>query len=127
MNDQNPPKFYTTKEAGEVLGIQAGSVLTNIDRGNLPAQKFGKQWMISEADLMRFKNNRPRQGRPSWKVEQFCEEKVPAERRELFDTCLADMVAEAKEAFPEKRVRLSEAFLNNVLIRSLEEFSQLEA
>jgi len=43
--------FLTTKEAAEKLGITPRRVLALIEVGKLPASKFGRDYMIKEADL----------------------------------------------------------------------------
>jgi excisionase family DNA binding protein len=44
-------EFLTTKEAAERLGITPRRVQALIEAGRLPAQKFGRDYMIKEADL----------------------------------------------------------------------------
>ncbi|HJR06893.1 MAG TPA: helix-turn-helix domain-containing protein [Pyrinomonadaceae bacterium] len=43
--------FLTTKQAAERLGITPRRVQALIEAGRLPAQKFGRDYMIKEKDL----------------------------------------------------------------------------
>jgi excisionase family DNA binding protein len=52
----------TTREAAERLGVSAARVRQLVLAGNLPAEKFGRDLMIKEADL-KLVRNRP-VGRP---------------------------------------------------------------
>ena len=49
MNDQ--PEVITVQEAAERLGISQQAVLKRIQKGKLPAKKFGWQWMIPADSL----------------------------------------------------------------------------
>ena len=44
-------EFLTTKQAAERLKITPRRVQALIEAGRLPAQKFGRDYMIKEADL----------------------------------------------------------------------------
>jgi excisionase family DNA binding protein len=44
-------EFLTTKQAAEKLGITPRRVQALIEVGKLPAQKFGRDYMIKEKDL----------------------------------------------------------------------------
>jgi excisionase family DNA binding protein len=44
-------EFLTTKEAAQKLGITPRRVVALVTAGRLPAQKFGRDYMIREADL----------------------------------------------------------------------------
>mgnify|MGYP001016388763 CR=1 FL=1 len=55
--------MITTAEAAAMLGLSRWAVLAFIRDGKLPAQKFGRDWMIAEADLESVKVRRP-VGRP---------------------------------------------------------------
>jgi excisionase family DNA binding protein len=44
-------KLLTTKQAAEKLGITPRRVQALIEAGRLPASKFGRDYMIKEADL----------------------------------------------------------------------------
>ena len=55
-------KFMTTVEVAEELGIGAQRVRDLIKAGRLPAQKFGRDWVIREADLGLIEHRKP--GRP---------------------------------------------------------------
>jgi excisionase family DNA binding protein len=56
------PKQLTTKEAADELGISLRQVQTLIQRGKLPATKFGRDYTISTNDL-ELVRERPK-GRP---------------------------------------------------------------
>ncbi len=56
----------TTKQAADRLGCTGSAVKKMIARGALPATKFGRDWMIDEADLagvMGITGGRPREGK----------------------------------------------------------------
>lgn len=55
-------KLLTTKDAGERLGVTAKRVQQFISEGRLPAQRFGRVFLIDEKDLKLVKNRKP--GRP---------------------------------------------------------------
>ena len=54
--------FLTTKQAAERLGITPRRVQALIEAGRLPAQKFGRDYMINEKDLKLVKDRKV--GRP---------------------------------------------------------------
>ena len=56
--------MYTTVEASTVLGIQPKTVTRYIERGLLQAQKKGRDYLIEEGELERFKHERRGRGRP---------------------------------------------------------------
>jgi excisionase family DNA binding protein len=56
-------KTLTTKEVADELGISLRQVQTLIQRGQLPAEKFGRDYMVRESDLGLVRE-RPK-GRPS--------------------------------------------------------------
>jgi excisionase family DNA binding protein len=43
--------LMTVAEAANFLRVGERTVLNEIDRGNLPAGKVGRQWRIEESDL----------------------------------------------------------------------------
>lgn len=43
--------FLTTQDAAEKLGISTRRVIKLITDGRLPATRFGKSYMVNEADL----------------------------------------------------------------------------
>jgi excisionase family DNA binding protein len=55
-------EFLTTKEAAKRLGVKIRMVQLLIQSGRLPAQKFGRDYMIKEADLKLVENRKV--GRP---------------------------------------------------------------
>jgi excisionase family DNA binding protein len=58
-------EFLTTKQAAERLGITPRRVQALIEAGRLPANKFGRDYMIKEADLNLVKDRKV--GRPPTK------------------------------------------------------------
>jgi len=58
-------KMLTTKEAGEILGVNASRVRQLILAGRLPATKLGRDLFIKEKDLKKVANRKP--GRPKKK------------------------------------------------------------
>lgn len=59
--DGMPKGYLTTKQAAMRLKTTLQAVQRLIERGRLPAEKFGPVWMISEADLAQF--TRSKRGR----------------------------------------------------------------
>jgi excisionase family DNA binding protein len=57
--------FLTTKQAAERLGITPRRVQALIEAGRLPAQKFGRDYMILEGDLKLVEDRKV--GRPATK------------------------------------------------------------
>jgi excisionase family DNA binding protein len=55
-------KLLTTKEAAERLGVGYVRVNQFIKEGRLPAQKYGRDYMIKESDLKLVEDRKP--GRP---------------------------------------------------------------
>jgi excisionase family DNA binding protein len=58
-------KLLTTKEAGEILGVNASRVRQLILSGRLPATKLGRDLFIKEKDLKKVAVRKP--GRPKQK------------------------------------------------------------
>jgi excisionase family DNA binding protein len=54
--------FLTTKEVAERLGVKVRMVQLLIQSGRLPAQKFGRDYMIKPQDLKLVENRKV--GRP---------------------------------------------------------------
>lgn len=44
-------KLYTTKQAGEYLGIHQDTVRNYINNGYINAKKLGNQWVITKKEL----------------------------------------------------------------------------
>jgi excisionase family DNA binding protein len=53
----------TTYEAAKILGMYHSNVRWNIQRGHLPAQRFGKVYVLSKASVEAFKVSRERNAR----------------------------------------------------------------
>lgn len=58
--------LLTTKEAAERLGVTPVRVCAMITAGRLPAERFGRAYMIKESDLKLVANRKP--GRPASKA-----------------------------------------------------------
>lgn len=58
-------KLLTTSDAGERLGVTAKRVQQFISEGRLPAQRFGRVFLVDEKDLKLVKDRKP--GRPRTK------------------------------------------------------------
>lgn len=56
--------MLTTKQAAQALGIQPGSVKKLCQRGILRAERNGRDWLISRAEIERYKIERRKAGRP---------------------------------------------------------------
>ena len=58
--------MMTTKQAAEALGVSVRRVRAMIEAGQLPAEKFGRDWMIDEKDLAAVRDRKPGypKGRP---------------------------------------------------------------
>jgi putative molybdopterin biosynthesis protein len=47
-------KFLTTDEVADKMRVSRNTVIQMIDRGELRATRFGKQWRIREVDLLEY-------------------------------------------------------------------------
>lgn len=63
-----PMDFLTTKEVAEKLGVTLRRIQAMIQSGRLPAQKFGRDYMIRDADLKLVENRKV--GRPKKAVKE---------------------------------------------------------
>ncbi len=57
--------YYTTTEAGLLLGLSPRSVTKYIELGNIKAEKMGRDYVISLEEFERFKRIPRKVGRPS--------------------------------------------------------------
>jgi excisionase family DNA binding protein len=57
--------FYTTTEAGLLLGLSPKSITKYIELGQITAEKMGRDYLISLEEFERFKNTPRKVGRPS--------------------------------------------------------------
>ncbi len=55
---------FTTNEAASLLGMQPRSITRYIERGIIAATKHGRDYLINEEEIERFKRERRGQGRP---------------------------------------------------------------
>jgi excisionase family DNA binding protein len=60
--------LLTTKQVAERLGITIRRIQALVTSGRLPANKFGRDYLIKEADLKLIKNRKP--GRPKGKAKK---------------------------------------------------------
>lgn len=56
--------FYTTKEAGLLLGLSPRSITKYAELGQIKAEKMGRDWIITADDLKRFQQIKRKVGRP---------------------------------------------------------------
>lgn len=54
----------TTKQCAELLGISPLRVRHFIWEGRLPAEKYGRDYLIKEQDLLKFSKLKRKHGRP---------------------------------------------------------------
>ncbi len=59
----NEMDYLTTAQAAQILGITPEGVLSLLRRGQLKAEKVGRDWLYRRADVLRAKE-RPGRGRP---------------------------------------------------------------
>lgn len=57
-------RFYTTNEAGPLLGVKPQTITRYIELGQVKAEKIGRDYVISAEELDRFKNIPRKVGRP---------------------------------------------------------------
>lgn len=62
MLKQNRESYLTTPEAAEILGVAAGTVRAQVSRGNLSAQKIGRDNYIAQSEIERYQREKPSQG-----------------------------------------------------------------
>ncbi len=56
-------RLLTTAEVARALGLSLTRVRAMIEKGQLPARKFGRDWAVTPQDVRRARN-RPGPGRP---------------------------------------------------------------
>lgn len=56
--------MLTTKQAATELGIQPGSVKKLCQRGVLKAERIGRDWLVEQSEIERYKTERRRPGKP---------------------------------------------------------------
>lgn len=58
-------KFLTTNEAADKLGVTRLTIYRRIDKGELTATKFGRDWMVVEDDRFKaYEKGKITSGRP---------------------------------------------------------------
>lgn len=60
-------EFVTVQSAAAELNVHPDTIVKAIQRGDILAEKFGRQWAIYRASLDKFKANPPQRGRPPQK------------------------------------------------------------
>ena len=53
-SEQPPQPYLSTGEAASVLGVTHEAVWQNVQKGNIPAIKVGRNWIIPRDKLMEF-------------------------------------------------------------------------
>lgn len=61
-------RLLTVREAAERLGVDVSRIRVLIGAGRLPADKFGRDWLIKEKDLSAFAAVPRVAGRPKGKA-----------------------------------------------------------
>jgi excisionase family DNA binding protein len=56
--------LLTTQEVAKRLGVLPRQVTRLIEKGKIPAQKYGRDYLIDEKDLEEYSSNRRQPGRP---------------------------------------------------------------
>lgn len=56
--------WFTTTEVAESLNISLREVQKLIKVGRIPAEKKGRDWLVSDVDLESYRQNRRGPGRP---------------------------------------------------------------
>ena len=56
--------LLTTAQAAEILDVERVTVGKHITRGNLPARRVGHMFLILISDLLKFRRERRKPGRP---------------------------------------------------------------
>lgn len=57
--------MLTVADAAQRLGVSERRVRQYIEESRLPAQKFGRDWLIREEDLSAFSQQERKTGRPA--------------------------------------------------------------
>ncbi len=82
-------RLLTTDEVARVLGLSLTRVRAMIEKGQLPARKFGRDWAVTPQDVRRARN-RPGPGRPR--------SRKPARPRQMVRRGLAKRVRSQRRA-----------------------------
>jgi excisionase family DNA binding protein len=56
--------MLTTQQAAQLAGVARITILKWIERGHLPATKYGRDWLIDERDLDAYRQSPKTLGRP---------------------------------------------------------------
>lgn len=57
-------RLFTVEEAADELGIAVTTLRYHCQRGNIPAEKHGRDWVITQDALDWFRENKRDPGRP---------------------------------------------------------------
>ena len=56
--------FLTIPQLAKLLGVSYAAAYAHVDRGHVPAIRFGNVWVIANSDAEHFIKNRRPAGRP---------------------------------------------------------------
>jgi excisionase family DNA binding protein len=90
--------YLTTKETAEKLGVSAGRIRQMVLAGQLHAEKFGRELMISETDIKAVRNRKT--GRPK-KTENGNRETKPSNNAPMsFADVASEFIGSIKSGLP---------------------------
>ena len=90
--------YLTTKETAEKLGVSTGRIRQMVIAGQLHAEKFGRELMISEIDIKAVRNRKT--GRPR-KAEDVNGETKPSNQKPLsFADVAGEFIGSIKSGLP---------------------------
>ncbi len=89
--------FYTTNEAGLLLGLSPRSITKYVELGQITAEKMGRDWIITAEELERFKNTPRKVGRPAQATLPTDKKEQEKPTRKRHSPCLPD---ECVDSFP---------------------------
>jgi excisionase family DNA binding protein len=90
--------YLTTKETAEKLGVSAGRVRQMVLAGQLHAEKFGRELMISETDIQAVRNRKT--GRPKKTENGKGETKSSNNLRKSFADVASEFIGSIKSGLP---------------------------
>jgi excisionase family DNA binding protein len=77
--------MLTTAEAAAILGITRTTVLAHIKASNLKAEKHGRDWLIEQTEVDRFKQGRRTSKGSGRKASKVLAISAPAKEGEVID------------------------------------------
>jgi excisionase family DNA binding protein len=90
--------YLTTKETAEKLGVSAGRIRQMVLAGQLHAEKFGRELMISEADINAVRNRKT--GRPKKTEKGNGETKLSNQKPLSFADVAGEFIGSIKSGLP---------------------------